>query len=258
MSIPTLSLNGKTAIITGAKRGIGRATALLFAESGANVTIASRRSSDESDSLAMVEEQILKLGRRCIAVQADVSVKGDVDNLVGQTVKEFGSVDILVNSAGVSTRYTPMQISEEEWDRVVNTNLKGFFLCAQAAAAQMLAQKKGGSIINIASVAAAKAPLNRAGYASAKLGSIMLVRQMAKELGPHNIRINAIIAGFTKTEMTRDMWGDPEALKKELSNIPLDRWCEPREIAMAALMLSADVSSYITGIALPVDGGMTA
>ena len=188
----------------------------------------------------------------------NVSVKADVDNLIQQTVNEFGTIDILVNCAGISPRNTPMNISEEDWNRVLDTNLKGFLFCAQAAARQMQAQKKGGSIITIASVAAVKAPLNRAGYASAKLGSIMLTRQLAKELAIHNIRVNAIIAGFTKTEMTRDMWSDPAALKNELANIPMNRWCEPSEIAAAALLLASDAAGYITGAALPVDGGMTA
>ncbi len=258
MSIPALSLSGKVAVITGAKRGIGKASALLFAEAGADIAIASRTVGDGDDSLASVAEEVRALGGKCLPVQADVSQKAEVDNLLKQTVDEFGGIDILLNCAGISTRHTPMQIKEEEWGRIIDTNLKGFLFCAQAAAGQMILQKRGGSIITIASVAALKAPLNRAGYASAKLGSIMLTRQMAKELGPHNIRINAIIAGFTKTEMTRDIWGNPQALQKELANIPLDRWCDPREIALSALWLTSDAASYITGVALPVDGGMTA
>jgi len=251
-------LEGKVAIVTGSKRGIGRAIALVLAEAGADVVVATRVIKDASYDLEAVAEEIQRLGRRSVAVQADVARKADVDNLVQKTVSELGGIDILVNSAGITTRMTPMEISEEEWDRILDTDLKGCLLCAQAAGKRMIEQRRGGSIINISSVAAITSPVNRAGYASAKLGVIMLTRQLAKELGIYNIRVNTIIPGFIKTEMSRDMWSNPEKLKKELAMIPMNRWGEPVEVASAALMLASDAASYISGIALTVDGGMTA
>lgn len=258
MSLPSFSLEGKVAIVTGSKRGIGRAIALVLAEAGADVVVATRVIKDASYDLEAVAEEIQRLGRRSVAVQADVARKADVDNLVQKTVSELGGIDILVNSAGITTRMTPMEISEEEWDRILDTDLKGCLLCAQAAGKRMIEQRRGGSIINISSVAAITSPVNRAGYASAKLGVIMLTRQLAKELGIYNIRVNTIIPGFIKTEMSRDMWSNPEKLKKELAMIPMNRWGEPVEVASAALMLASDAASYISGIALTVDGGMTA
>ena len=258
MSIPSFSLEGKVAIVTGAKRGIGRAIALVLAEAGADVAVATRVVKDANYGLEAVAEEIRGLGRRSLAVQADVAKKSDVDNLVQKTVSELGGIDVLVNSAGITTRTTPMEISEEEWDRILDTDLKGCLLCAQAAGKRMIEQKRGGSIINLSSVAAVTSPVNRAGYASAKLGVIMLTRQLAKQLGPYNIRVNTIIPGFIKTEMSRDMWSNPKKLKQELAMIPMNRWGEPVEIANIALMLASDVASYVSGVALAVDGGMTA
>ena len=258
MSIPSFSLEGKVAIVTGAKRGIGRAIALVLAEAGADVAVATRVVKDANYDLEAVAEEIRGLGRRSLAVQADVAKKSDVDNLVQKTVSELGGIDVLVNSAGITTRTTPMEISEEEWDRILDTDLKGCLLCAQATGKRMIEQKRGGSIINLSSVAAVTSPVNRAGYASAKLGVIMLTRQLAKQLGPYNIRVNTIIPGFIKTEMSRDMWSNPKKLKQELVMIPMNRWGEPVEIANIALMLASDVASYVSGVALAVDGGMTA
>jgi len=258
LSIPSFSLEGKVAIVTGAKRGIGRAIALVLAEAGADVAVATRVVKDANYGLEAVAEEIRGLGRRSLAVQADVAKKSDVDNLVQKTVSELGGIDVLVNSAGITTRTTPMEISEEEWDRILDTDLKGCLLCAQAAGKRMIEQKRGGSIINLSSVAAVTSPVNRAGYASAKLGVIMLTRQLAKQLGPYNIRVNTIIPGFIKTEMSRDMWSNPKKLKQELAMIPMNRWGEPVEIANIALMLASDVASYVSGVALAVDGGMTA
>jgi NAD(P)-dependent dehydrogenase (short-subunit alcohol dehydrogenase family) len=251
-------LGGKVAIVTGAKRGIGKAIALVLAEAGADVAVATRVVKDADYDLEAVAEEIRGLGRRSLAVQADVSKKADADHLVQKTINELDGVDILVNNAGITTRLTPMKIGEEEWDRILDINLKGSLLCAQAAGRRMIEQKRGGSIINISSVAAVSGRVDRAGYASAKLGLIMLSRQLAKELGPHNIRVNTIFPGFIKTELTQDMWGNPEELKRELSHIPLKRWAEPVEVANAVLMLVSDAASYISGAALAVDGGMTA
>jgi 3-oxoacyl-[acyl-carrier protein] reductase len=251
MGLPTLSLKGKTAIVTGGRRGIGQSIAWLFAEAGANVTVADLVADEE---LEATRKKIQGFGVRCLAVQADTTKKSDVDNMVRKTVAKLGGVDILVNAAGISTRKTPMEISEAEWDRVMDIDLKGCLLCAQAAGRQMIAQKRGGSIISLTSVAGIKPITIRAGYASAKIGLIMLTKQLALELGQHKIRANAIAPGLVMTEMTRDMWGDPE-IKKELeATVPLGSWAKPIDIANAALFLASDAGGYITGVTLPVDG----
>ena len=252
MPLPSLSLKGKTAIVTGGRRGIGKFIALLFAEAGADVTLADIVSDDELEAAA---QEIQKLGRHGLAVQVDTTRKTDVDNMVQQTVKELGGVDILINAAGISTRSTPMEISEEDWDRVMDIDLKGCLLCAQAAGKRMIDQGRGGSIINLTSVAGIKAVTTRAGYASAKIGLIMLTRHLALELAPHSIRANAIAPGLVLTELTRDMWGDPEVKKQMDAMVPLGSWAEPIDIANAALFLASDAAGYITGITLPVDGG---
>lgn len=254
MPLPTLSLEGKVAIVTGGRRGIGQAIALLFAEAGADVTVADVVDDNE---LASVVKEIQAQGRHSITVRADTTKKIDVDNMVQRTIKELGSVDILINAAGISTRITPMEISEEEWDRVMDINLKGCLLCAQAAGRRMIEQGRGGSIINLSSVAGIKPITIRAGYASSKIGLIMLTKQLAIELAPHNIRVNAVAPGSVITEMTRDMWDDPEAKTQIEAMVPLGRWGEASEIANAALFLASDAGSYITGITLPIDGALS-
>jgi NAD(P)-dependent dehydrogenase (short-subunit alcohol dehydrogenase family) len=178
-------------------------------------------------------------------------------------INELGGIDILVNSAAVATRATPMEISEEEWNNIMAIDLKGCLLCTQAAGRRMIEQGRGGNIINISSVAAMNAHTNRSGYCVAKAGLLLLTRVLAKELSVHNIRVNAIIPGFTRTEMkrtemNREVWSNPKLLKQELATVPMNRWAEPVEVANAALMLASDAASYISGTALTVDGGMTA
>lgn len=251
MTLPSLSLKGKTAIVTGGRRGIGQAIALLYAEAGADVTVADVVADED---LAATARQIKGFGSRSLAVQADTTIKNDVDHMVQKTIDELGSVDILVNAAGISTRKTPMEISEEEWDRVMDIDLKGCLLTSQAAARQMIHQGWGGSIINLTSVAGIKPIIIRAGYASAKTGLIMLTKQLALELARHKIRTNAIAPGLVVSELTRDMWANPEVKKEKQAMVPLGCWAEPVDIANAALFLASDAASYITGITLPVDG----
>lgn len=252
MCLPSLSLEGKVAIVTGGRRGIGKAIALVFAEAGANVAVADAVVDD--GQLEAVAKEIQGLGRS-LAIQVDTTRKADADNMVQKTVDEWGGVDILVNAAGISTRATPMEISEEQWDRVMDIDLKGCLFCAQAAGKRMIEQGKGGNIINISSIQGIKANVKRAGYGSAKVGLIMLTRQLAIELGLHNIRVNAIAPGIIRTDMTRDIWSDPEISKQWLAMIPMNRLGEPTDIANAALFLASDAASYISGITLCVDGG---
>jgi len=252
MSLPSLSLEGKVAIVTGGRRGIGKATALAFAEAGADVAVAD--AVVEDGQLEAAAKEIGDLERHSVAIQVDTTHKADVENMVQKTVDELGGVDILVNAAGISTRATPMDISEEQWDRVMDIDLKGCLFCAQAAGKRMIERGKGSSIINISSTQGIKANVKRAGYGSAKVGLIMLTRQLALELGPHSIRVNAIAPGFIRTDMTRDIWDDP----KILAEIPLNHWGEAADVTNAALFLASDTASYITGVTLCVDGGQTA
>ena len=254
MGIPDLSLTGKVAIVTGSKWGIGRAIALAFAEAGADVAVCSRTGKE----LEAVAEEIRKLGRRSLAVQTDVTRKGDVDNLVGRVANELGGIDILVNNAGTFIIAPLLDTPEEDWDKVINVHLKGCYLCSRAAARKMIEQKRKGSIINIASHFAFKAATDWGSYCVAKAGVVMLTRVLARELGSYNIRANALAPGLTKTEANRPRWTDPEYLKQREAMIPLGRAAEPGDMVGTALFLASDASSYITGHTILVEGGVSA
>jgi len=256
MSVPGSSLQGKVAIVTGSRRGIGEGTALIFAEAGADVVVSD--AVVEGGELEAVADKIKKLGRRCLALQADVSLKADVDNVVRKTLDEFGAIDILVNNAGTGVGKPLMEVNEEEWDRVIDVNLKGCYLFCQAVGRGMIDRKRG-NIINIASVEGFKAVRPVANpYASSKAGIMLLTRGLAWELGPHNIRVNAIAPGGVRTEMLRPLWSNPEALKLFETRTALGRMAEPADIASVALFLASDASSYITGQTIIVDGGFLA
>lgn len=255
MSIPGFSLEGKVAIVTGGKRGIGKAIALAFAEAGADVLVCSRRVED--GGLLAVADQIQRLGRRSLAIQADISKKTDIDNLVQKVMDEFGSIDILVNNAAVILRKPLLEHSEADWDMVINTDLKGCHLCSQAVSKRMVEQRQG-SIINVASWVAMKARKNLGVYCIAKAGVEMLTRVLALELGSYNIRVNAIAPGAVKTEMSRSIWDDPEQIKEYERMIPLGYLAEPSDVVGSALFLASDASSYITGHTIIVDGGLLA
>ena len=254
MSKSDFSLANQVAIVTGGGTGIGRAIALEFAEFGADVVIAGRR----LDVLEKAAEEIKALGRRSLVVQADISKKTDVDNLVQKVMDEFGVIDILVNKGGISGLPTGiMDAPEDEWDEFMNINLKGYYLCSQAAGKRMVEQKMG-NIINLSS---GRGIFGRAGitpYSITKAGIIMLTKCLAWELGPHNIRVNAIAPGYTKTEMTRPVWSDPESLKRVEGLRPLGRIAEPNEFGTIALFLASDASSFITGQTIIADGGWSA
>jgi NAD(P)-dependent dehydrogenase (short-subunit alcohol dehydrogenase family) len=252
MSIPSLSLAGKVAIVTGSSKGIGRGIALLFAEAGADVVVCSR---GRDDSLEKVAREIRKLGRRSLAVPADISKKADVERLVQKTVAEFGTIDILVNNAAVIKFNSMMDLTEEDWDRFLNIDLKGYFLCSQAVARIMIDRKRG-NIINVASTASFKPLLERGAYSIVKSGVAMLTRLFAKELASCNIRVNALAPGFVKTEFTRPLWAsDPEFLKKHEAKIPMGRSAEMAEMSQVVLFLASDLSSYMTGSIVVADGG---
>jgi NAD(P)-dependent dehydrogenase (short-subunit alcohol dehydrogenase family) len=255
MSVPVFPLKGRVAIITGGKRGIGKAIALTFAGAGASVIVCSRASRD--GELQAVADEIKRLGHNALAVAADVSNQADVNRMVTQVMDEFGAIDILVNNAAVPIRAPLMDTSEADWDRVMNVDLKGYYLCAQACGRVMMAQKRG-NIINIASRLGIKATPDMGAYSVAKAGELMLTRVLALELASYHIRVNAIAPGLVETEGSAHLWSQPEVKRQFESVIPLGRIALPGDIAAAALFLASDASSYITGHTMVVDGGMQA
>jgi len=243
-------LDGKVAVVTGASRGIGRAIALYLAKEGAKVVV--NYSGSEQKALQVVDE-INSMGTKAIAVQANVSDVDSVANLMDTAIKEFGAIDILVNNAGITRDNLIMRMKEDEWDDVINTNLKGVFLCTKAVTRQMMKQRSG-RIINISSIVGVMGNAGQANYVAAKAGVIGLTKTTARELASRNILVNAIAPGFITTEMTDTL---PEDIKNAmLSQIPLAKLGEPEDIAKAVLFLASDDASYMTGQTLHIDGGM--
>ncbi len=246
------SLSGEVAIVTGGKRGIGREIALAFAGAGADVAVCSRVVED--GGLESVVEEIKKLGRRSLGIQADTSRKADVDRMVKKVVDEFGRIDILVNNAGVLMSVPFLEMSEDVWDKHMDVNLKGYYLCSQAAGREMVSRRKG-CIINIASDVAFRAVPTLAAYCISKTGIIMLTRVLAQELGQFGIRANAIAPGLIRTELSKPTWSDPVFLKHMETITPLGRIGELDDIKGAALFLASKASSYVSGSTILVYGG---
>jgi NAD(P)-dependent dehydrogenase (short-subunit alcohol dehydrogenase family) len=249
------SLAGRVAVVTGGRRGIGRAIALALAEAGADVSLGDRVVDD--GALEGVAEEVRKSGRRALAVQADITQKADVDSLVRKTVAELGAIDILVNNAATNIMSPLLELNEEGWDRVIDTDLKGYYLCSQAAGKVMVKQKRG-NIVNIASTAAMDTVPQMGAYCIAKAGVVMLTRILAIELAEHNIRVNAVAPSIVKTKFSQPLWADAKTLKEIEAGIPLGRLAEPEDITGAVVFLASDASAYITGHTIVVDGGSTA
>lgn len=252
MGISDFSLDGKIALVTGGRTGIGKAIVLAFAEAGADVATCSRTNKD--GELTAVGEEVRKFGRRALAVQADVSRKNDVENMVKKTVAELGDIDILVNNAGIFVLKELLDTNEKEWDDQFDVNLKGTHFCCQAVGRLMVARKKG-SIINLASINSFTANTPESVYGVTKGAVVTYTKYLAKELAKYNIRVNAIAPGETRTEMTITYLRDPERLKAVEAFIPLGRIGEPTEVANVALFLASDASSYVTGETIVHDGG---
>lgn len=243
-------LSGRVAIVTGASRGIGRAIALELARRGATVVV--NYHTNEAAAQEVVAE-IQRAGGRALAVRADVSQFEEARRLVDTATEAFGQVDILVNNAGVTRDTLLLRMSEEDWDVVLDTNLKGAFNCIKAAARTMV-RRRFGRIINITSVAGLAGNVGQANYCAAKAGLIGLTKAVAKELGPRNITVNAVAPGFVETDMTASL---PQDLKDmAIRMTPLGRAGTPEDIAKAVAFLASDEAAFITGQVLSVDGGM--
>jgi 3-oxoacyl-[acyl-carrier protein] reductase len=245
-----MKLEGKAALVTGASRGIGREIALELARQGANVAVNFAGSEAKANE---VVDEIKALGRDAFTVQCDVSNAEQVAEMVKQTIDRFGKLDILVNNAGITKDNLLMRMKEQEWDDVININLKGVFLCTKAVTRQMMKQRNG-RIINVASIVGVSGNPGQANYVAAKAGVIGLTKTTAKELASRNITVNAIAPGFITTDMTDKL---TEEVKTEmLKQIPLARFGEPKDIAKVTAFLASEDSAYMTGQTLHIDGGM--
>jgi NAD(P)-dependent dehydrogenase (short-subunit alcohol dehydrogenase family) len=247
-------VNGRRALVTGGGRGLGRVIAQALAEAGADVALASR-SLDLCESAAREIQEAT--GRRALAVEADVTRAADVERLVRQVEQGLGPIDILVNNAGVNIRGLVEELSEPDWDSVIETNLKAPFLCSRAVGAGMRA-RRWGRVINLGSILSEIALPGRAPYASSKAGVLGLTRVLALEWAKDGVTVNAICPGPFATDMNRQLLSDPAKYQAFVEKIPLGRWGELDEITGAALFLASDASSFVTGSALFVDGGWTA
>lgn len=247
---PGLSLEGRVALVTGSSRGIGKAIASELAQRGAEVAVNYLRSSEAADELV---SQITAEGGNAQAMQADVSDYSQAQALIKATIDAFGKLDILVNNAGITRDNLIMMMSEQDWNDVIDTNLKSTFNCSKAAVRHMM-RKRYGRIVNITSVAGQMGNPGQSNYSASKAGQIGLTKSLAREVASRNITVNAIAAGYIET----DIWSDvsDEARAAVLSLIPMGRKGEAAEIAHAVGFLVSDQASYITGQILGVDGGM--
>ena len=245
------SLSGRRALVTGANTGIGQAIAVALARAGADVALAGR--SEPGETL----DAIATTGRRALDIRADLSATAPLAEVVGRTVAELGGLDILVNNAGIIRRDDLLDFTEEDWDAVLDTNLKSLFFLSQAAARHMAAQGSG-KIVNIASLLSFQGGIRVPSYAAAKSGVAGVTRAMANELAPRGVQVNAIAPGYIATNNTAALQADETRNRQILERIPAARWGRPEDIAGAAVFLSSPASDYVTGQILAVDGGWLA
>ncbi len=248
-----MQLDQKVAIVTGANSGIGRAIAIQFAQEGATVVVNYAHAKDKAEEVRKIIEQN---NGKALVIQADVSQYQQAMGLIQQTVEHFNQLDIMVNNAGMEIRSAFLDVTEEQWDRVLSLDLKGAFFCAQAAAREMVKRKSAGRIINISSVHEDLAMPQNAPYCCAKGGIRMMTRTICLELAPYNITVNNIAPGAIDTPINADVKADPEKLAALLNEIPQHRLGRPEEVAKLALFLASDAAAYVTGSTYIIDGGL--
>lgn len=245
-----MELENKVALVTGGSRGIGREIALELARNGANVVITYVNNEEKANE---VIDEIKSMGVKALAIKADVSKESDVQRMIEKVEEEFNSVDILVNNAGITKDNLLIRMKEEEWDEVMNVNLKGTFLCTKAVA-RMMMKKRYGKIINITSVVGITGNIGQGNYSASKAGIIGFTKSIARELASRGIRVNAIAPGFIETDMTEVL--NEDIKNAMLKSIPLGTFGKPKDIANTVLFLASSKSDYITGQVINVNGGM--
>ncbi|MGH8195313.1 MAG: 2-dehydro-3-deoxy-D-gluconate 5-dehydrogenase KduD [Woeseiaceae bacterium] len=246
------NLGGKTAAVTGANTGLGQAMAVALAGAGAKVALVCR--TEPTETARLIAEQ----GGESVAIMADLSSIGDCVRIVDETIAAFGALDILVNNAGVIRRADALAFTEDDWDAVIDTNLKTPFFLAKSAAAKMVESGQGGKIINVASLLSFQGGIRIASYTASKSGLAGLTRLLANEWAAKNINVNAIVPGYFATNNTVALRNDAVRNREILSRIPAGRWGDPRDLAGAVVFLASRASDYVHGALLPVDGGWLA
>jgi NAD(P)-dependent dehydrogenase (short-subunit alcohol dehydrogenase family) len=247
-----MRLQGKRALITGASRGIGRGIAEVFADEGADVAVNYVSHPEKAEDVARA---LRAKGRKAMTVKADVARRAEVEPMFESVWKELGPLDILVNNAGIETIVPFLELTDEQWTRLVDVNLRGAWLCSQVFCRRAIAEKRKGSIVHIGSIQAAKVLPGRTHYAPTKLGLEALTRNMSAEMTPQGIRVNCVHPGLIDTDMTAWVMKSPDILPIVLAQISLGRAGEPREIGTVAAFFASDEASYLTGQSIHVDGG---
>jgi len=250
---PEFDLSGKVAVVTGAGRGMGRYMALDLARYGADLVLCSRT----LEELEQVGGEVETLGRRALVVPTDVVQIAEIERMTGMAVEHFGHIDILVNNAGMNVPQWAEEVTEKDWDRIMNINVKGVFFCAQAVGKVMICQKKG-KIINISSQAGSVGLIKRSAYCSSKGAINQLTRVLALEWSKHNICVNALAPTFVETPMTRPMLEEKSFRDYVMGNILLGRLCKPEDLTGGLIYLASNASDMVTGHILHIDGGWTA
>lgn len=245
-----MDLTGRVAVVTGASRGIGRAVALALAEAGADVAVAARTTADLDDTAAAVQAT----GRRALAVPTDVATTSDVGRLMARTVDTLGRIDILVNNSGIGEPHLALDTTEEVWDRHLDVNAKGTFLCCQAAARHMVT-RGSGKIINVTSIFALKGVPNYAAYTASKAAVVGLTKSLAVEWARDGVQVNAVAPGYLATDINAEARADPDRLAHLVRSVPARRVAEPDEIGPLIVYLASSASDYMTGAVLTFDGG---